>query len=48
MEETPDIPRFAADRTLMRLAKWLRLMGADVLCEEGAFRGRDFAHRART
>jgi uncharacterized protein with PIN domain len=35
MEETPDIPRFAADRTLVRLAKWLRLMGADVLCEEG-------------
>jgi hypothetical protein len=34
-EETPDIPRFAADRTLMRLTKWLRLMGADVLCEEG-------------
>jgi uncharacterized protein with PIN domain len=35
MEETHDIPRFAADRTLVRLAKWLRLMGADVLCEEG-------------
>jgi uncharacterized protein len=26
-------PKFAADRTLMRLARWLRLMGADVLCE---------------
>jgi uncharacterized protein len=35
MEETHDIPRFAADRTLVRLAKWLRLMGADVLSEEG-------------
>jgi uncharacterized protein len=35
MEEAPEIPRFATDRTLVRLAKWLRLMGADVLCEEG-------------
>ena len=26
-------PKFAADRTLARLARWLRLMGADVLCE---------------
>jgi len=26
-------PLFAADRTLVRLARWLRLMGADVLCE---------------
>ena len=26
-------PKFAADRTLIRLARWLRLMGADVLCE---------------
>jgi uncharacterized protein with PIN domain len=32
MEETCDVPKFAADRTLVRLAKWLRLMGADVLC----------------
>jgi uncharacterized protein len=29
-------PKFAADRTLMRLARWLRLMGADVLCEAPA------------
>jgi uncharacterized protein with PIN domain len=27
------IPRFAADRTLVRLVKWLRLLGADVICE---------------
>jgi uncharacterized protein with PIN domain len=26
-------PKFAADRTLARLARWLRLMGADVLCD---------------
>ena len=27
------VPLFAADRTLVRLARWLRLMGADVLCD---------------
>jgi uncharacterized protein with PIN domain len=27
-------PRFAADRMLKRLARWLRLMGADVICDE--------------
>jgi len=27
------IPKFAADRTLLRLARWLRLMGADVFCD---------------
>ena len=27
------IPKLAADRTLLRLARWLRLMGADVLCD---------------
>ena len=32
MAEEP--PRFAADRMLARLARWLRLMGADVLCDE--------------
>lgn len=26
-------PKFAADRMLIRLARWLRLMGADVLCD---------------
>jgi uncharacterized protein len=25
--------KFAADRMLMRLARWLRLLGADVICE---------------
>jgi uncharacterized protein len=28
-----EIPRFVADRMLTRLARWLRLMGADVLSE---------------
>jgi uncharacterized protein len=30
MDETP---RFAADRMLMRLARWLRLLGADVIAD---------------
>ncbi|MGA2409638.1 MAG: Mut7-C RNAse domain-containing protein [Candidatus Binataceae bacterium] len=30
---TDATPRFAADRTLARVARWLRLMGADVLCD---------------
>jgi uncharacterized protein with PIN domain len=34
MEETERVPRFAADRMLKRLARWLRLMGADVICDE--------------
>jgi uncharacterized protein with PIN domain len=34
MEETQRVPRFAADRMMKRLARWLRLMGADVLCDE--------------
>lgn len=36
MAVTDAPPKFAADRTLMRLARWLRLMGADVLCEPHA------------
>jgi uncharacterized protein with PIN domain len=28
---TGEIPKFAADRMLQRLARWLRLLGADVL-----------------
>ncbi|MGH7906627.1 MAG: Mut7-C RNAse domain-containing protein [Candidatus Binataceae bacterium] len=28
------VPRFAADRMLQRLARWLRLMGADVICNQ--------------
>jgi len=46
MEETHDIPKFAADRTLVRLAKWLRLMGADVLCED-SLSSADTLHLAR-
>jgi len=34
MADPDNIPRFAADRTLTRLARWLRLMGADVLCQD--------------
>ncbi|MGH7918143.1 MAG: Mut7-C RNAse domain-containing protein [Candidatus Binataceae bacterium] len=26
-------PRFIADRMLKRLARWLRLLGADVVCD---------------
>jgi uncharacterized protein len=33
MTQTDEPPKFAADRTLTRLARWLRLIGADVLCE---------------
>jgi uncharacterized protein len=29
-----EVPRFVADRMLKRLARWLRLIGADVLCDE--------------
>ncbi len=29
-----EIPKFAADRMLARLARWLRLLGADVICDE--------------
>jgi uncharacterized protein len=38
--------RFAADRSLMRLARWLRLMGADVLCD-AALDSAATLHRAR-
>jgi uncharacterized protein with PIN domain len=36
MEQIPkdETPKFAADRMLPRLARWLRLMGADVLCDD--------------
>lgn len=44
MEETP--PKFAADRTLKRLARWLRLMGADVISDE-ALSGAEILRRAR-
>lgn len=44
MEEAP--PRFAVDRMLQRLARWLRLMGADVLCDD-ALSGAELLRRAR-
>ena len=39
-------PKFAADRMLIRLARWLRLMGANVLCDP-AFSGPEILRRAR-
>jgi uncharacterized protein len=44
MEET--LPKFAADRTLKRLARWLRLLGADVLWE-ATLDGPAALHRGR-
>jgi uncharacterized protein with PIN domain len=50
MEDTARIaaeaPKFAADRMLVRLARWLRLMGADVLCEPH-LSGAEVLHIAR-
>jgi uncharacterized protein len=50
MEDTAQIaaqaPKFAADRMLIRLARWLRLMGADVLCDP-ATSGADILRLAR-
>jgi uncharacterized protein len=40
------VPRFAADRMLVRLARWLRLMGADVLCDQ-ALSGAEILRLAR-
>jgi uncharacterized protein len=39
-------PKFAADRMLLRLARWLRLMGADVICDP-ALSGAEILRRAR-
>jgi uncharacterized protein with PIN domain len=39
-------PKFAADRMLIRLARWLRLMGADVICDP-ALSGAEILRRAR-
>lgn len=44
MAEEP--PRFAADRMLARLARWLRLMGADVLHDD-SLSGAELVRRAR-
>jgi uncharacterized protein with PIN domain len=40
-------PKFAADRMLIRLARWLRLMGADVVCDP-ALSGAEILGRARS
>jgi uncharacterized protein len=39
-------PRFATDRNLLRLARWLRLMGADVICD-ASFSADEALRRAR-
>ena len=39
-------PAFAADRMLIRLARWLRLMGADVICDP-ALSGAEILRLAR-
>ncbi|HZP44865.1 MAG TPA: Mut7-C RNAse domain-containing protein [Candidatus Binataceae bacterium] len=44
MTEAP--PRLAADRMLQRLARWLRLLGADVTCDP-ELGGAEALHRAR-
>jgi uncharacterized protein with PIN domain len=41
-----EMPRFAADRMLMRLARWLRLLGADVITDT-SIGGADLLKRAR-
>jgi len=41
-----EAPRFAADCMLIRLARWLRLMGADVLCD-AALSGAEILRLAR-
>jgi len=50
MQDTAQIegraPKFAADRMLIRLARWLRLMGADVICDP-ALSGAKLLHLAR-
>jgi uncharacterized protein len=41
-----EVPKFAADRMLIRLVRWLRLMGADVLCDQ-ALSGSEVLRLAR-
>jgi uncharacterized protein with PIN domain len=41
-----EVPRFAADRMVARLARWLRLMGADVLYDP-ELGGSELLRRAR-
>ncbi|MGH7813479.1 MAG: Mut7-C RNAse domain-containing protein [Candidatus Binataceae bacterium] len=40
------MPKFAADRMVMRLARWLRLLGADVVADP-AVSGAELLKRAR-
>ncbi len=42
-----EIPKFAADRMVARLARWLRLLGADVISDE-RLDGAAMLRRART
>jgi hypothetical protein len=44
MAEAP--PRFAADRMLQQLARWLRILGADVSCDP-SMAGAEALYRAR-
>jgi uncharacterized protein with PIN domain len=44
--ERDETPRFAADRMLMRLARWLRLAGLDVIAD-GSIGGAELLKRAR-
>jgi len=46
VEIAEQAPRFAADRMLIRLARWLRLMGADVICDP-ALSGAEILRLAR-
>jgi uncharacterized protein with PIN domain len=43
---TDETPRFAADRMLLRLARWLRLAGADVIADQ-SITGAELLKRAR-
>jgi len=43
---TDETPRFAADRMLLRLARWLRLLGADVIAD-GSIGGAELLKSAR-
>ncbi len=46
VDTNPSVPRFAADRMLARLARWLRLCGADVSFDP-CVGGADLLHAAR-
>jgi uncharacterized protein len=46
LESARSAPRFAADRMLARLARWLRLLGADVLFDQ-SMRGDNLLRQSR-